>query len=710
MFRILSLLFLFALTSTAFADGMIMPMDVTQDYLNVRYHHVEVTIDGVHATTQVEQEFYNPFPYRVSGQYLFPVPPDMILSDFRVTLEGAEQTAVRQDREATNAILYQMVADRRDPSLLQYVDWETLALNIELAPGGSRVMSIRYEEVLTPQNSVQHYRYIMSTERYSAAPLESASITVRILNEGVSGIYSPEYPIVTDTATSGQVTANWSAQNTHPVQDFDLFFSSAQNGFGSTLLTSRRENGSHFMLQFAPDTQLTNETALPKDIVFVIDRSGSMEGEKIVQAHGALTQILGRLNANDRFSIVGFDDLIEVFSDTLQPTNADTVREAFRYVEGLTARNATDIGAGLQTGLQIIARSEPRADAARMVVFLTDGLPTAGLVDDGSIIDLIEQSNHDGVVRIHVFGVGYDVNTHLLDRIAAENGGAVTYVQPGENLETVMTGFYSRIANPVLTDVRVEFEGMDVADLYPQTLPDLFQGSSVLLAGQYQASGDEVVVRVTGSAGGEAKEYVYTFDLRETGNHAFVSRLWVTRRIGHLLDIVRVEGETEALREEIRRLGLEYGVVTPYTTFVIAPQTEGAASTENMQLYSDLDALNATSGLTTVQARVQNLMYQNSDQVSWAQGANIVNAGASNLMQVGQQYVDLGLVAGQPGIENGITSEWLAANIDIDVVVVFGSPEYFALASDPAARQFLQNGTDMIIPYNGQTYWVQDTE
>ncbi|MBK8137327.1 MAG: hypothetical protein IPK52_16145 [Chloroflexi bacterium] len=150
---------------------MIMPTDVMQDYLNVRYHHVEVTIDGVHATTQVEQEFYNPFPYAVSGQYLFPVPPDMILSDFQVTLEGAAQAAVRQDRAATNAILYQMVADRRDPSLLQYIDWETLALDIDLAPGGSRVMTIQYEEVLALLNNALHYRYIMSTERYSAAPL-----------------------------------------------------------------------------------------------------------------------------------------------------------------------------------------------------------------------------------------------------------------------------------------------------------------------------------------------------------------------------------------------------------------------------------------------------------------------------------------------------------------------------------------------------------
>jgi Ca-activated chloride channel family protein len=343
-----------------------------------------------------------------------------------------------------------------------------------------------------------------------------------------------------------------------------------------------------------------------------------------------------------------------------------------------------------------------------MIVFLTDGLATAGITIDDDIRRLITEINYDRTVRIHAFGVGYDVNTHLLDGLAADNGGTVTYVQPGENIETVLTGFYSRIANPVLTDVQIEFDGIEAVDLYPQALPDLFEGSSVILAGRYTATSESSTVRVTGRAGGEAREYVYEFNLAETGEHSFVSRLWATRRIGHLLDIVRVEGETGALREEIRAIGLAYGIVTPYTTFVIAPQTDGAASASNMELYSDLDSLNRSSGSTTVRARVQNQMYQDSSNVAWAQGANIVSAGRNNLMQVGSQYIDLGLVAQQPGLDEGITPEWIAANIDVDIMLTFGSPEYFALASDPDARPLLQNGTDIIFPYNGQTYWVQD--
>jgi hypothetical protein len=180
MLKYVFLILLLSIASSASADGMIMPLEVNQDYLGVRYHHVAVTIDGVHAVTEVEQEFYNPLAVPVTGHYLFPIPSNMFVTDFQVTIDGTGQSAVRQDIDTTNRILYDMVTQRRDPSLLQYIDWESLALDIDLPALGSRTMRLRYEEVLTPQNNSFHYRYIMSTERYSSQPLESASISVHI--------------------------------------------------------------------------------------------------------------------------------------------------------------------------------------------------------------------------------------------------------------------------------------------------------------------------------------------------------------------------------------------------------------------------------------------------------------------------------------------------------------------------------------------------
>lgn len=569
-------------------------------------------------------------------------------------------------------------------------------------------MTLRYEEVLTPQNGTFHYRYILGTERYSDLPLETASMTIYLQNSDVTNIYSPFYPIQTYSAAGNPVEVRWSAQHARLDQDFDLFFTSAADGFGASLLVGMHRDTPHFMFMFAPEMNVEPETALPKDIVFVMDRSGSMSGEKISQAQGALAQILARLNANDRFSIVGFDNLITTFRSTLQPVEPGILREAYAFVRALNARDATNISEALRTGLQIMNNSETRSDAARMIIFMTDGLANEGLVENTEIASLVRKHNPARDIRLHVFGVGYDVNTHLLDQLAAENGGAVTYVQPGENLEAVMTSFYGRIANPVLTDVQITFEGMSVTDIYPQTFPDMFRGSSLVVAGRFQPNADRVTVRVQGKAGDEEREYAYQFDLQQSASHDFVPRLWATRALGHLLDIVRVEGETEALRARIQTLGLEYGLATPYTTFIITPQSDGAASMENMSLYYDRTALNQASGATTIQARAQNQLYQDASQVNWAQGANIVNAGQYNLAQVGSQHIELSLFA-QQDIQDGITPEWINQTIPVDQIIEFGSEDYFKLAADPEARLLLQNGTNLMFPYRGQVILIQDT-
>jgi Ca-activated chloride channel family protein len=416
---------------------------------------------------------------------------------------------------------------------------------------------------------------------------------------------------------------------------------------------------------------------------------------------------LGQLNEADRFSIVGFDHRLAVFHDRLQPVNRQSLADARQFVSGLTADGNTDLAAALQTGLQILNGSEPR-EATAMIVFLTDGLPTAGVTDESLITHLVSQANASQAARLHVFGVGYDVNTHLLDRLAAENGGTVTYVQPGENLETVLTKFYGRIAQPVLTDLTVEFEGWQVNDRYPQQLPDLFSGSSLVLTGRYRAEATvPVTVRVRGRAGGQEREYQYTFTPTQQASRDFVPRLWATRRVGALLDQVRVLGETPALVEEIRGLGLDYGLVTPYTTFIIEAQTKGVASAANMELYADKSSLNQVSGRTTIQARVQNQAYQQSSRANLAQGANVVNYGRHSLAQVTGQSVDLAVLKGQSIIKEPITPEWLARNIKIDQEITFGSEAYFALADDPTVRPLLQGGINVIFTHQGQIIAIQ---
>jgi Ca-activated chloride channel family protein len=691
---------------------MILPLTLDAGYLAVRYHHVTVEIDDHHAVTRVEQEFYNPHDLPVEGRYLFPVPPDAILSNFTAEVDGERQQVTRQDGAATNRALFTAVEAQHDPTLLQYADWETLAFDLSLPAGGSRKMTLSYEEVLVPSGGMLHYHYVLSTERYSALPLDEVSVEVDLRSSsGLGTIYAASHNVTTERMEEeGHARVSWAAENIRPTEDFDLFFAPADGGFGSGLLTGEREGQEHLLFLFAPETVARQEDGLPKDIVFVIDRSGSMQGEKMSQAQNALQFILGQLNPEDRFSIVAFDDRLQVFSHQLRRADRESLREARSFVDALYADADTDIEGALQAGLGILQQSEERPGVPRLLVFLTDGLPTAGITDERLIADLVGSANAEVEARLHVFGVGYDVNTHLLDRLSGENGGSVTYVQPGESLELVLSDFYRRIANPVLTDVTLEFEGLVAEDLYPQQLPDLFQGSSLLVTGRYRAQGSEVTVRVRGRAGERIREYIYTFDLEESGGQDFVPRLWATRRVGELLDRVRVEGESAALIEEIRALGLGYGIVTPYTTFVVAAQADGAASVENMSLYDRGGELNQAFGEVTIQARVQNQAYQGAAQANLATGANVVHQGQRSLAQIASQSIDLTLLQGYDPADGPITDGWIAANVQVDRQVTFASEEYFALAADPAVRPLLQSGSNVIFEHEGEIIAVEDPD
>jgi Ca-activated chloride channel family protein len=696
-------------SGAALADGMLLPLPEALSPASpaVRTHHVTVRIEDGHAVTRVEQEFYNPQDIPITSRYLFPVPPDAILSRFEATVDGQRQSVTRQNGETTNAELYAFVTQQRDPSLLQYADWESLAFDLSLPPGGSRQMTLEYEQVLAPSGGLYRYRYVLSTERYSSQPLEEVSVEVDLRSSsGLTSLYSSSHEVAIEWLESGRARVSWEAEEITPAEDFYLFYATAEGGFGGGLLTGERGGQGHFLYLFSPEVGVHDIGTLPKDLVFVIDRSGSMSGEKIEQARKALHHILGQLGKDDHFSIVSFDDRISVLDPMLQPVDERALREARRYVDRLAADGNTDLEAALQTGLRILERSEHRG-ATRMVVFMTDGLPTAGIADEALIARLVTETNARLEARLHVFGVGYDVNTHLLDRLAADNGGTVTYVRSGEDLELALIEFYGKIAHPLLTDLEIDFEGLEATDMYPQALPDLFQGSSLLLTGRYRSESRHVTVRIRGWAGEDRQEYVYRFDLDETAGHDFVPRLWATRRVGALLDSVRVEGASQAPVDEIRDLGLSYGIVTPYTASVIEGQVEGAASAENMALY-DLQEVNQASGRVTIEARMQNQAYQQAAQADLANGANVGNFGKHSLAQVGEQQVDLSLLQGRQDLDGPISDEWLKRNVRVDRVVEFGSEEYFALAADPEVRPFLQGGRNVVFLHLGEVIVIQD--
>lgn len=539
---------------------------------SIRFRHMEATIvDGVVQVT-ARQAFVNEAPYQREGIYLFPAPENAAVNRLALVIDGKTYEAELLSRDEAVRTYERIVGARRDPALLEFVNRQTFRLRIfPFPPQGQREVIVRYDQLLRRQGNTYRFVYPLRVERLSDKPVREASITVRIRSRlPIKTVYSPTHPISVRRPNEREAIVTYEASNIREQDDFVLYYSVAEGEFGATLLPyrNRPDRDGYFLLFLSPQLEWERSKVLPKDILFVFDRTGSMSGEKIEQAKEALKFCVERLNPEDRFNVIAFNESPDLLWRDLRLATEDNKREAIRFAEQLTAQGGTNINEALLTALPLLADRE----RPRFVIFLTDGLPTVGETNVDRILANVRKAN-EARVRVFVFGVGYDVNAVFLDRLANENGGASIYVRPNESVEAKIADLFNLLSEPVLTDVQVTFDGVRVRDVYPKEVPDLFKGTEVVLAGAYAEAG-KATVRVTGKVGG--KERTFTFSLefpdRET-EHDFVPRIWAARKIGYLLDELATKGRSPELIDEIVRLSKEFGVLTEFTAFLVTEPT-----------------------------------------------------------------------------------------------------------------------------------------
>jgi Ca-activated chloride channel family protein len=671
---------------SALADGIIVPdppkcdpapcppVILPMDQLVIRYHHVTVSIKDQLAVTHVDQVFYNPNDWTIEGTYIFPIPDDAAVSGFTLWVDGQPVKGQVLDATQARQTYEQIVSSMRDPALLEYIGRGAVQARIfPIAPNSERRIELEYTQALPADGGLVHYVYPLNTEKFSALPIESVSISVEIQSSvPIRAVYSPSHEVAVSRESQNYVVAGYEAANVLPDTDFSLYYSLGQTEAFHLLTyrdaTDATDPDGFFLVLLAPRIN-TIDQVIPKDIILVLDHSGSMDGEKFQQAQQASRYILDNLNPEDRFNIVSFSTGIEMYASSLRPASEGP--EAQSWVNSLRAEGSTDINRALLEAAAMTDTERPT-----YLIFLTDGLPTEGVTDSQSILSNFSANAQENL-RLFAFGVGYDVDTILLDSLSQDHHGRSSYVQPGMKLDEVLSSFYNSISTPVLTNLELSFDGVSTYDLYPYPMPDLFAGAQIVLLGRYKEGG-EGDINLTGEVNGEKQTFTFTdqkFDAQSPSNSllASIPRLWATRKVGYLLNEIRLKGANQEIIDQIVHLSIRYGIVTPYTSYLVteeAPLGEAEQQRLAENTFGKMQAMPtaAPSGQAAVQSAADAGAMQGASNAPSVQGE-----AARTVRVVGSRTFVLS------------DGKWIDTAFDPDSMqtkpVEFLSAEYFALVA-----------------------------
>ncbi|HEB34290.1 MAG TPA: VWA domain-containing protein [Candidatus Aminicenantes bacterium] len=696
-FKSLIFIFFFVLFNVfivdLFADGFIVPVPRPGERippLTVKYHRVNVEIINQVAKTSIDQVFINNHNRDIEGIFIFPLPERASISEFSMYIGGKKVEGEILDRDKARRIYEDIVRRMKDPALLEYVGRNMFRARVFPIPAnGEKRIQLSYTEVIKAERNLIRYVYPLNTNKFSLRPLQEVTISVEISSKiPLSNVYSPSHNVSVRKEGKSKARVGFEGKNIKPEKDFVVYYSLSEDDIGLSFMNWEGPEDNYYMLLASPSYVGKKEKILSKNLIFVLDSSGSMSGKKIKQAKEAVRFIISHLDKKDGFSLVDFDDGVSLFSSEIIPASRENIERALRFVDEVEDSGGTNINDALLQALEII---EP-GEGPNYILFLTDGLPTVGITGTAEILRNINKAN-ELKTRIFVFGVGYDVNTELLDRISSDNRGTSVYVAEDENLEVAVSNYYEKISSPLLSDLKIDFKGIEVRDTYPRVMPDLFKGSQLVLIGKYAGKG-KVTVVLSGKVGKKAKRFVLKDqELIKAESYNFLPRLWATRRIGYLIEEIRLQGTNKELVDEVKKLGLKYGIVTPYTSFLV---------TEKERLSLDMAAPEAEAAL---------------------KARDVTGAGA---VKIARSVQKLKAVAQAPQVVSQMIkfkedkTFYLRDEYWVDSIyeegsavkeVSFNSEEYFSLLSaKPGIAKYLSVAKNIIVNFEGVNYKIIDSE
>lgn len=695
--------------------------------LEVTFHNVNVRIKDQLTVTAVDQEFYNPNNQQLEGTYLFPIPKGAQIDKFSMEIGGKQVEAELMAADKARRIYEDIVRQMKDPALLEYAGRDVFKVRIfPIEPHSKKRVKLSYSQMLKSDSGLVTYLYPLNTEKFSAKPIPIVSLKIDLeTKRPLKTIYSPSHNVEIRRHEGHKATVGFEAKDVKPDADFQLVFAAEAGDIGLNLMTYRSgsEDG-YFLLLASPGIETKEKQIVRKDVTFVLDTSGSMAGKKLDQAKKALQFCIENLNDGDRFEIIRFSTETEALFHRLVEASKENRAQAGDFIKELKPIGGTAIDEALRQALSI--RSE-NMDRPCVVIFLTDGLPTVGATDEDKIVaNVTSQVRAPGGranARVFCFGIGHDVNTHLLDKITEATKAVSQYVLPEEDIEVKVSNFFTKIKEPVLSNLKIAFpDVVRVTRLYPSPLPDLFKGEQLVLAGRYTGRG-EGKLTLEGMVNGALQKF--SFDVRfadDTAEHDFIPRLWATRRIGYLLEEIRLQGENAELRDEVTELARQYGVVTPYTAYLILEDEDRRRVPLALQSLPGLgqdvaarelaskawsNSMRERSGGSAVAAARYGLALKAADNAVEALAAGRMEAkrglqymapaaasaggGNATVSRVVEYTQQARFVNGRNFFQNG--SQWIDAQIQKmpqakRVRIQFNSAEYFGLLSRQPQSQF----------------------
>jgi Ca-activated chloride channel family protein len=670
------------------------------------------------ARVKLEQSFQNKSRHTLEGDYLYSLPGIAQINEFYLYINGKKTKGELLDNKKARIIYEDIVRRMKDPALLEYTDYGLFKARIfPITAGETRKIELSYDQVVPFESG--HYKFELPVRQSGQGAIDNYEISIGMENSrGLANIYSPSHNIELDRSSANEVKIRFKSNHVDGSRNFVLFYSITKSEIDGSLLTfrPRTDKDGYFIFFANPAFNLSEKKTIAKDVIFVVDISGSMGGEKIEQARDALRFCVNVLNKNDRFEIISFSSSVQNFAGRLTSADKENINNALYFAGNLNASGGTNINEALLKALDLKKTKDTRPTS---IVFLTDGLPTEGVTGIEQIVRNI-QSKSNGFIRLFNFGVGYDVNTWLIDKLAGESGGSAAYVKPGENIENAISTLFAKISSPLLTDTEFSVSGMDVYDIYPQKLPDIFKGQRVMITGRYRKSGEAQII-IKGSEEGKTRQFKYeaAFEKRENEND-FIAKLWANRKVNHLLNKIRFEGENDELVQSVKNLAEEFGIVTPYTSYLVTEQQSEFAAAERNQRQAPIMAQKLRSRKESMESKgvgaavYDALSVQSADAASSSGYSAVMGSSARKSMMADAEQDEEMLfihknVAGKSfKLLEGI---WTEQGIEIDtaqtIEIVFMSKEYLLLAEkDADVKRILALGSDVIFQWQERVYRI----